>query len=171
MKQITIKNRGKLRMEKIKRLLSLLFQLLSLAALLVYLSHGGLSVVLGPGVIEIVKNVVRFGVGIMTISGILAGVFLPTRRQRVFKAAEWQNVKYIWLLILYQTLMCVVTLTSGVSGGAMITKLPSLLMNVVLVMFAVTAFTMPIKYISGLFNLIKTVEYRDPRNLIRQIFS
>jgi hypothetical protein len=67
--------------------------------------------------------------------------------------------------------MCVVTLTSGVSGGAMITKLPSLLMNVVLVMFAVTAFTMPIKYISGLFNLIKTVEYRDPRNLIRQIFS
>lgn len=158
-------------MDKIKKIMDLVVQLVGLALLLGYISHGGLAVILGSGMIALVKVIVEFGIAAISLSGALVGLYLPTRRHRIFRDTQIHSLKYLGLLGGYQLLCMFLTGTIGGLSGELISEMPSGLVNVLMVSFVLIAIMMPFNYIKSLFTLVKSVEFRDPRSLIRQLFS
>ena len=158
-------------MDKIKKIMDLIVQLLGLVFLLSYISHGGLAVILGGGMMELVKVIVEFGVAAICLSGAVVGLYLPTRRHRIFRDTQIHTLKYIGLLAGYQLLCMFLTGTIGGLSGDLITEMPSGLINVLMVSFVLIAIMRPFNYIKSLFPLVNSVEYRDPRTLIKQLFS
>lgn len=158
-------------MDKLKKILDLVVQLVGLVLLLSYITHGGLAVILGDGMIKLVKIIVEFGIAAINLSGVAVGLYLPTRRHRVFRDTQIHALKYIGLLGGYQLLCMFLTGTIGGLSGELISEMPSGLINVLMVSFVLIAIMMPFNYIKSLFTLVKSVEYRDPRSLIRQLFS
>jgi hypothetical protein len=159
-------------MEKIKRILILILQLLSLFLLVFMLSKGGIAVILGSEMAMITARIIEFGVALMSLAGIAFGLYLPTRRHRIFRDTQIHLFKYMTLLALYQLLCFFITGTFGFMGSAsLLTKMPAALTNVLVLTFCLLAFMTPFNYIKQLFTVLKSVEYRDPRSLIRQLFS
>lgn len=158
-------------MKKLKHLLFMLFQLLSLLFLLSFLSHGGLSLILGEAVVEVAKVIIQFGVILMNIAGIIFGLCLPSQTHRVFRQAQIQTLSYTWLLLLYQAVVFSVGMAATSMHADILTKLPTMVINVIFFSFGMLAIMTPYSYIKRLFNMLKSVEVRDPRSLVRQFFT
>lgn len=158
-------------MEKLKKLLMMLLELIMLVLLLVYLSHGGIGAVMGEGAVTITKVVIQFGVSLISLSGAVFGSYFPTEMQRTFRESQLTGIKYITVLMLYQTLMWFIGGTAGSLHGELIHQLPPVLINVIVLTFSMMAFMMPFNYVKTLFNKAKGKELRDPRDLVRQFFK
>jgi hypothetical protein len=157
-------------MDKIKKIADLIVQLLGLVFLLSYITHGGMANILGAGVIELVKVIVQFGISAIALSGAVVGLYLPTRRHRIFRDTQIHSLKYIGILSGYQLLCMFLTGTIGGLSGELIKEMPGGLTNILIISFVLIAIMMPFNYIKSLFTLVKSVEYRDPRSLIKQLF-
>lgn len=157
-------------MSNAKQIIITLFQIISMILLLLYLGDAGLGEILGKEVAEIVKVIIEFGVTTIALSGALFGLYAPTRRHRMFRNTQIHLLKYISVLSMYQVLALFMTGTIGAVGVGLMTQLPPIFMNVLMISFSLIAIMMPFNYIKSLFNELKTVEYRDPRNLIKQMF-
>lgn len=158
-------------MTKLKRILVIILQILSLMALLLTISHSGFGALFGSQMGEIVKVVIEFGVILMSVMGAIVGIYLPSRRHRLFRDTQIHVMKYISYLGLYQVLMIFITHAAGGLGSDFLSQMPSIITNIIMLTFAMLSFMMPFNYMKSLFTIIKSVEYRDPRDLIRQLFS
>lgn len=158
-------------MDKLKKLILMLFELVMLLLLLAYLSHGGLGAVMGATTAKVVKVVIQFGVSLISLGGAMFGIYFPAERQRVFRDSQITGIKYLTVLMLYQTLMWFIGGATGSLNGELIHQLPPVLLNVIVLTFSMMAFMMPFNYIKNLFNKAKALELRDPRSLVRQLFK
>jgi hypothetical protein len=158
-------------MERSNRIVALLFQLLSLVFLMVYMSYGGINLFLGEVMTEMAKVVVQFGIAIITLAGIATGLLINHQKHRIFRDTYYHGLKYIWVLILYQTLMWFLGGAAGSIGGELMQKMPPLLVNIIVLTFSMIAFMMPFNYVKSMFTKLKSVEHRNPKRLIRQLLG
>ena len=158
-------------MTRNKEILYTIAEILLLISLLFLLSKGGLAVFVGSAMAEIMKVIIQFGVFIMTLFGILVGTFLPTRRHRIYRDTQVHSVKYLIILLLYQMMMLFVGSIIGSMDTSLVSRIPPMLSQIVGMTFAMIALMMPFNFVKNLFTYIKSVEFRDPRDIIRQLFG
>lgn len=158
-------------MDRIKQLIWMLVNVGLLIALLLQLSHGGVGMVLGDVLVKLLKVVVEFGVSVISITGIVLGIMLPTQRHRQLRNAQLQSMKYIVVLLLFQILMWFIGGAVGGLGGNLLQKLPPTIINVVGFSFMMIAFMMPFNFVKYGFNQLKAVEERNPHQFMRQLFG
>ena len=155
--------------EKIKRILTTILELAMLIVLLETLDKGGISTFLGNDLTQMVKVVIGFGVTIMGACGIVIGAYLPTRRHRIFRDTQIHLLKYIAILDLFQILAWFMTKeTTALSVGA--GPGSPIFLHILLMMFSMIAIMMPFNYVKSMFGLLKSVEIRDPRRIMKQFF-
>lgn len=158
-------------MGRYKEIIYTIIEILLLIALISLLSHSGFSFFVGTAMAEIMKVIVEFGVLIMTVFGVLIGFLLPTRRHRIFRDTQTHSIKYLVILTLYQVMMLFITGTVGAMDGELISNIPPVLSQIIGMTFSMIAFMMPFNFVKNLFTYLKSVEYRDPRDIIRQLFN
>lgn len=134
------------------------------------ITHSGFGVLFGSQMANIIKVVIEFGVMLMSVMGAIVGLYLPTKRFRIFRDTQIHTMKYLAYLGLYQVLMVFITQAAGGLGTTFLTQMPSIITNIIMLSFAMLSFMMPFNYMKNLFTQIKAVEYRDPTALFRQLF-
>ncbi|QST02995.1 hypothetical protein IMZ31_20830 (plasmid) [Pontibacillus sp. ALD_SL1] len=156
-------------MKHFKRVLILVLQLVMLFALLQTLVHGGMGALLGETFGHVSRVIIEFGVTIMCLFSSLLSFYLPSRRHRILRDAQVHLMKYISVLGLFQVLAYfLVNVTSSLVGSA---SLHPLMLSIMIMLYCMSAFMIPFNYVKTLFNKVKAVETRDPRNLVRQFFE
>lgn len=154
---------------KSKRLLQIIGQMIGLILLLAIISKGGITAFMGVQMAEYVKLVISFGVGLISMSGSIFGIYLPGRRDQLFRDTQLESVKYIAVLGGFQLMMLFITgATSGI--GALGEGISPYMKNVILLTFGMFAFMMPFTYVKNLFAQLKNVQHRDPRDIMRQFY-
>lgn len=157
-------------MDKIKKIVTTIAQLLMLLVLLETLGSVGMGSLLGEAFAEIAKIIIAFGVSIMSLAGIVFSVYLPTRTHRMLRNTQVHIMKYIAVLSLYQILGFFITQATGIMTAGAISQISPILINVLLMTFTLIALMMPFNYVKSLFGELKSVEFRDPRQLVNQFF-
>lgn len=145
-----------------------IMELVLLIMLLETMDMSGIGTLLGAGFAQVAKVIVGFGVSIMSIFGIIFGLYLPTRRHRIFRDTQVHILKYIGVLGLYQILCLFITNAVGATGIQ--ESMGPNLMNVLLMTFSLIALMMPFNFVKSLFGVLKAVEIRDPKTLMRQFY-
>lgn len=158
-------------MTKIKRIALLILEVVSLLLLLNYIDHGGLKDMIGSEMVGVLKLIIEFGVTAIVVTGVVVGSYLPTRRHRYYRDTQIHVLKYLSVLGLLQVLAMFMTGVFGSLPSDLVLRVPPVLLNVVMITFALMAIMMPINFVKAAFNYIKSVEHRDPRSLMRQLFD
>lgn len=158
-------------MDKVKRILTTIVELVALLLLLETLGKVGMGVLLGEAFAAVAKIIIAFGVSIMSIFGVGLAMYLPTRRHRILRDTQVHVLKYTFVLGLYQILGLFITKSTALLKAGAIAGISPILMNVLMMTFVMIALMMPFNYVKSLFGLLKSVELRDPRKMIKQFFS
>lgn len=158
-------------MTKIKYIFILVIQIIALIILLQTLSGGGMSLLLGATFGAVSSVVIQFGVIIMALFASAISLYLPTRTHRILRDTQIHLTKYITVLGLFQVLALMLSKVTSILAVGTATAIHPIFMSVMVMLYCMSAFMMPFTYVKGLFNIIKSVEFRDPRNIIRGYFE
>lgn len=158
-------------MKNAKKLIYLLVQLLSLVTLLVFITKGGIGILLGGEVVQIIKMIVEFGVITFAMCGIVTGQLNKTDRHTAFRDTQTQIFKYIGVLGFLQLIAMFVTGTFGALGTGVIDKIPQMIPQIITVTFGLVALMMPFNTLKQAFTRIKSYEFRDPRRIVRDFYE
>ena len=141
-------------MDKVKRILTTIVELVALLVLLETLGKAGMGVLLGAAFASVAKVIIAFGVSIMSIFGVALAIYLPTRRHRILRDTQVHVLKYTFVLGLYQMLGFFITKSSALLKTGAIAGVSPILMNVLMMTFVMIALMMPFNYVKSLFGLL-----------------
>lgn len=159
--------------DKIKQILVTVFEIGMLVTLLETIGTGGIGVLLGATYALISKVIIAFGVSVMGISGIGLSIYLPTQRFVLLRDAQVSLLAYVSGLGFLQILGLFIVKQLGVAGAAGLAAAGthSIMITVVLTMFAMASLYVPFNYFKNLFSVLKANQSRDPRRLIKPFFK
>lgn len=154
------------KLRKWKYVLVLVLQIIALVFLLQTLNGGGMTTLLGEGFGQISSIIIQFGVIIMTLFASFISVFHPTRAHRILRDTQFQISKYMVVLGLFQVLAVMISKVAGnvAAGSAAISPM---FMNVMIMLYCMNAFMIPFNYVKNLFNIMKSVEKRNPNQIVK----
>lgn len=154
---------------KWKYVLVLLLQIIMLIFLLQTLHVGGMTLLLGDGFGQISGVVIQFGIIIMALFASFISLFHPTRQHRILRDTQFQLSKYMVVLGLFQVLAIMISNVAGSlpAGSAAVNPM---FMSVMVMLYCMTAFMIPFNYVKNLFNIMKSVEKRDPNRIVKEYF-
>lgn len=165
---IGMKNLGE-KVRKWKYVLVLILQIIMLVFLLQSLNVSGMSLLFGEGFGQISSVVIQFGVVIMALFASFVSLFHPTRQHRILRDTQFQLSKYMVVLGLFQVLAFMVSKVAG-SMAAGVSAVNPMFMSVMVMAYCMSAFMIPFNYVKNLFNIMKSVEKRDPNRIVKEYF-
>jgi len=150
-------------MGKTSRLLHLLMQVLMLALLLHFLEFGEDTLIYGADL------ALKFGVSVVSIIGGAISFILPERRHRLLRDTQFGITVYLGKLsFILATMMLFV---HGAGGAAVGMIQNQKLFDILSMAFLMLAALFPLGHIGYLLSTIKSVEFRNPKELIRQYYK
>lgn len=151
------------KMGKKTRLLHLLLQIIVLLLLLYFLESNGEPLIFGASI------ALTFGVAVISIFSSIVSFLLPERRHRILRDTQFSVSVYLGKLAFILTTMMLFVNGAEGSNNEMIQN--QKLFDILSMGFLMLAAFSPIAHIGYVLSTIKSVEYRNPKEIIRQYYK